>query len=94
LPRFVEEVGHFGSTNRAAVDEGLKPVFGFLDLLEAIADLGDKLGLGPTPGGFSIICTDGKYKKAGQRSVLSGFYPLSFILFPFGPQAPPLGAFE
>jgi len=45
LPRFVEEASHFGSTNRAAVDEELKPVFGFLDLLEAIAELAENSDL-------------------------------------------------
>jgi hypothetical protein len=59
LASFVEEVGHFGSTNRTAVYEELKPVLGFLDLLEAIADLGNELRLGATAGGLPIICTHG-----------------------------------
>ena len=44
LAGFVEQIGHLCRGHAAAVHQEFEPILGFLNFLEAVADLGSELG--------------------------------------------------
>ncbi len=46
LAGFVEQTGHLGWRNATAVHEQFKPILGFVDFFEAVANFGNELGFG------------------------------------------------
>ena len=68
LAGFVEQVGHFGGGNTAAVHQEFEPILGFLDFLEAIADFGNEFGFRPAARRLSIV---GANRRAGTKHLLA-----------------------
>jgi len=68
LARFTEQFCHLRYGNEAAVHEQFQPIPGSFNLLEAIADFGNKLRLGTAPLCLALIRSDGR---AGTKHLLA-----------------------